>query len=144
MLASPFAYLRGAALPMASDLAATASTGLTVQACGDAHLANFGIFASSERRLVFEVNDFDETLPAPWEWDIKRLAVSAKVAARGDGLRRAQRLEIVRATVGRYRPAMRRLAGLDSLDVWYLHTELDELRAQYQAILDELPAHLAV
>jgi uncharacterized protein (DUF2252 family) len=143
MLASPFAFLRGAALPMASDLAATPSTGLTVQACGDAHLSNFGIFASPERRLVFDINDFDETLPAPWEWDIKRLAVSAEVAARGNGLRHAQRLEIVRATVGRYRATMRRLAGLGSLDVWYLHTELDELRAQYQAILDKPERRLA-
>ena len=82
MMVSPFTYYRGAALPMASDLAGTPVSGLAVQACGDAHLSNFGIFGSAERRLVFDVNDFDETLPGPWEWDVKRLAASMEVAAR--------------------------------------------------------------
>ena len=86
MVVSPFSYFRGAALPMASDLAATPVSGLAVQACGDAHLSNFGIFGSPERRLVFDINDFDETLPGPWEWDVKRLAASMEVAARGNGL----------------------------------------------------------
>ena len=82
MLASPFSYYRGAALPMAHDLSGTPVTGLAVQACGDAHLANFGMFASAERRLIFDINDFDETLPGPWEWDVKRLAASIEIAAR--------------------------------------------------------------
>src|SRR5208337_2978895 len=91
MMVSPFTYYRGAALPMASDLAATPATGLAVQACGDAHLSNFGLFGSAERRLVFDVNDFDETLPGPWEWDVKRLAASLEVAGRGNGYTRKQR-----------------------------------------------------
>ena len=86
MMVSPFTFYRGAALPMASDLATTPVSGLAVQACGDAHLSNFGLFGSAERRLVFDVNDFDETLPGPWEWDIKRLAASLEVAARENGV----------------------------------------------------------
>jgi uncharacterized protein (DUF2252 family) len=136
MLASAFAYFRGAALPMASDLAGTPATGLIVQACGDAHLANFGIFASPERRLVFDVNDFDETLPAPWEWDIKRLAASIEVAGQGSGFSRGQRRAAVLAAVAQYRQAMRSYAGIGHLDVWYAHVELDELGAQYQALLN--------
>ena len=85
MVVSPFTFYRGAALPMASDLASHPVSGLAVQACGDAHLSNFGVFGSAERRLVFDVNDFDETLPGPWEWDVKRLAASLEVAARGNG-----------------------------------------------------------
>ena len=87
MLVSPFTFYRGAAMIMAHDLAATPRSGLTVQCCGDAHLSNFGVFASPERRLVFDVNDFDETLPGPWEWDVKRLAVSMLIAARDNGFR---------------------------------------------------------
>ena len=107
MLASPFAYFRGAALPMASDLAVTPVTGLTVQACGDAHLSNFGVFGSPERRLVFDINDFDETLPGPWEWDVKRLAASIEVAARENGFAAKERRKIVLAAVRQYRMAMR-------------------------------------
>ena len=88
MMVSPFTFYRGAALPMAADLATTPVSGLAVQACGDAHLSNFGIFGSAERRLVFDVNDFDETLPGPWEWDVKRLATSLEVAGRGQRVRR--------------------------------------------------------
>jgi uncharacterized protein (DUF2252 family) len=143
MLASPFAFFRGAALPMASDLSATPATGLIVQACGDAHLANFGIFASPERRLVFDINDFDETLPGPWEWDVKRLAASAEVAARGNGFGRRLRREIVLAAVARYRRAMRRLAGMGEVDAWQLPSEVDELRERYQAILDRRERRLA-
>jgi uncharacterized protein (DUF2252 family) len=143
MLASPFAFFRGAALPMASDLAATPSSGLSVQACGDAHLSNFGIFASPERRLVFDINDFDETLPAPWEWDVKRLAASAEVAARDGGFPRRQRREIVTAAVARYRRAMRGLAGLGELEVWQSPAEVDQLRERYQAILDRRERRLA-
>jgi uncharacterized protein (DUF2252 family) len=136
MLVSPFTFFRGAALGMATDLAGTPSSGLTVQACGDAHLSNFGIFASPERRLVFDINDFDETLPGPWEWDIKRLAASLEVAARGNACTRPERREIVLSCITRYRTAMRRFAGMTNLDVWYAHAELDELQAQYQSLLD--------
>ena len=132
MLASPFAFLRGAALIMATDLTGTPATGITVQACGDAHLSNFGVYASPERRLVFDVNDFDETLPAPWEWDVKRLATSIEVAARVNGDRPAKRRDLVRAAVARYRTTMHELAGQAELAVWYAAAELDELGAQYQ------------
>src|SRR5712692_1436398 len=100
MLVSPFTYFRGAALPMATDLATTPSTGLIVQACGDAHLSNFGIYASPERRLVFDLNDFDETLPGPWEWDVKRLAASLEVAARAADFAPKARRRIVTGAVG--------------------------------------------
>jgi uncharacterized protein (DUF2252 family) len=135
MLASPFSYFRGAALPMAADLAATPVSGLAVQACGDAHLSNFGLYASPERALVFDVNDFDETLPGPWEWDIKRLAASLEVAGRGNGYRPAQRRQIVTAAVRRYREAMLGFAGQPTLAVWYARAEIGELRAQYGAQL---------
>ena len=135
MLASPLAFFRGAALLMAADLAGTPSTGLRVQSCGDAHLSNFGVFASPERRLVFDINDFDETLPGPWEWDVKRLATSLEVAARGNGCSGRHRREIVLAAVARYRRAMRRFAGMSDLDVWYAHAELDELHPEYRSIL---------
>jgi uncharacterized protein (DUF2252 family) len=102
MMASPFTFYRGAALPMASDLATTPVSGLAVQACGDAHLSNFGTFGSAERLLVFDVNDFDETTPGPWEWDVKRLAASMEVAARGNGFGGKDRREIVTATVTSY------------------------------------------
>src|ERR1700744_1454599 len=115
MMASPFSYYRGAALPMASDLAATPVSGLTVQACGDAHLSNFGIFGSAERNLVFDVNDFDETLPGPWEWDVKRLAASMEVAARDNGFSGKVRRESVSVTVISYRQAMRAFAGMTNL-----------------------------
>jgi uncharacterized protein (DUF2252 family) len=136
MMVSPFTFFRGAALPMASDLATTAVSGLPVQACGDAHLSNFGVFGSAERRLMFDVNDFDETLPGPWEWDVKRLAASLEVAARGNGFGGKQRREIVRAAVARYRQAMRRFAGMTDLGVWYAHLDMDELRAQFAAQLE--------
>ncbi len=137
MMVSPFTYYRGAALPMASDLAATPVSGLAVQACGDAHLSNFGLFGSPERRLVFDVNDFDETLPGPWEWDVKRLAASLEVAGRGNGLPAGARREIVVAAVGRYRQAMRQFAGMTSLDVWYARADIDQLRAQFDSQLAE-------
>jgi uncharacterized protein (DUF2252 family) len=129
MLVSPFTYYRGAALPMASDLATTPVTGLSVQACGDAHLSNFGVFGSAERNLVFDVNDFDETLPGPWEWDVKRLAASLEVAARGNGFSGKQRRDIVTAAVARYRLAMRGFAGLTNLQVWYARADVDQFRA---------------
>jgi hypothetical protein len=130
MAASPFAYFRGAALPMASDLAATPVSGLSVQACGDAHLSNFGLFGSPERRLVFDINDFDETLPAPWEWDVKRLVASIEIAARENGVPARQRRKIVLAAATRYREAMRDFAGLSNLQVWYASLDVDELQAE--------------
>ena len=133
MMVSPFTYYRGAALPMASDLSGTPVSGLAVQACGDAHLSNFGIFGSPERLLVFDVNDFDETTPGPWEWDVKRLAASMEVAARGNGFGGKDRREIVTATVTRYRQAMRGFATMTNLDVWYAHTDLDQLKAEFDA-----------
>ena len=135
MMVSPFTYYRGAALPMASDLATTPVSGLAVQACGDAHLSNFGLFGSAERRLVFDVNDFDETLPGPWEWDVKRLAASLEVAGRGNGYSGKERREIVMASVTSYRQAMRGFATMTNLDVWYAHADMDELRAQFESQL---------
>ncbi len=127
MLASPFAYFRGAALPMANDLATTPVTGLAVQACGDAHVGNFGLFGSAERRLVFDINDFDETLPGPWEWDVKRLAASLEIAARDNGIKPRTRKSIVQAAVRRYRLAMARFASQPNLAVWYASADPDEV-----------------
>ena len=135
MMVSPFTYYRGAALPMASDLATTPASGLAVQACGDAHLSNFGIFGSAERRLVFDVNDFDETLPGPWEWDVKRLAASMEVAGRDNGFADKDRRDIVTATVASYRNAMRTFAGMTNLDVWYAHADLEQIRAELDSEL---------
>jgi uncharacterized protein (DUF2252 family) len=135
MMASPFSYYRGAALPMAADLATTPVTGLAVQACGDAHLSNFGVFGSAERRLVFDVNDFDETAPGPWEWDIKRLAASLEVAARDNGFPRKKRRAIVAAAVAQYRNAMRDFADMTNLEVWYASADMDLLRQQNPAQL---------
>jgi uncharacterized protein (DUF2252 family) len=136
MMVSPFTFFRGAALPMASDLAGTPVTGLAVQACGDAHLANFGIYGTPERRLVFDVNDFDETLPGPWEWDVKRLAASLEVAGRGNGYTGKQRRGIVSNAVTQYREAMRNFAGMTNLDVWYARADVEELRAQFDSALN--------
>jgi uncharacterized protein (DUF2252 family) len=120
---------------MASDLSHTPVSGLPVQACGDAHLSNFGIFGSAERRLIFDVNDFDETLPGPWEWDVKRLAASLEVAARDNGFTGKDRREIVTASVARYRQAMRNFAGMTDLDVWYAHVDMEQMRAQFDSQL---------
>jgi uncharacterized protein (DUF2252 family) len=121
MLVSPFTFYRGAAKIMADDLERTPRSGITVQCCGDAHLSNFGLFASPERRLVFDLNDFDETLPGPWEWDVKRLAASMLIAARDDGFPAKVQERVVLDTVGKYRAAMREYAGMSNLDVWYSH-----------------------
>jgi uncharacterized protein (DUF2252 family) len=118
MLESPFTYYRGAALPMAADLATTPTSGLRVQLCGDAHLSNFGAFASPSRRLVFDVNDFDETLPGPFEWDVKRLAASLAVAGRDNGFGGKDRRQIELAAAESYRTAMRAFAGQHFMDVW--------------------------
>jgi uncharacterized protein (DUF2252 family) len=135
MMVSPFTYYRGAALPMASDLTDTPVSGLAVQACGDAHLSNFGLFGSAERRLMFDVNDFDETLPGPWEWDVKRLAASLEIAGRDNGFPVKQRRDIVTAAVARYRMAMREFASMTNLNVWYAHADITELRAAMDAQL---------
>jgi uncharacterized protein (DUF2252 family) len=129
MASSAFAFFRGAALPMASDLAQTPRSGLMVQACGDAHLANFGVFASPERHLVFDINDFDETLPGPWEWDVKRLATSLEIAGRARDFPTKERRGIVLAAITAYRRAMRAFAVLDSLEVWYAHADVARMEA---------------
>ena len=126
MLVSPFTFYRGAALPMAADLAGTPASGLRVQLCGDAHVSNFGAFASPERRLVFDVNDFDETLPGPFEWDVKRLAASLSVAGRDNGFPAKDRRRIVLAAVEGYRTAMRGFAQQPLLDVWYAHMDIEQ------------------
>lgn len=125
MAASPFAFYRGAAAVMAADLAATPVSGLRVQTCGDAHLANFGAFAAPDRRLVFDLNDFDETLPGPWEWDVKRLVASFALAGRDRGFKRAERSASLLASVRSYREAMREFAGLGDLEVWYERLDVD-------------------
>jgi uncharacterized protein (DUF2252 family) len=131
MLASPFTFFRGAAAIMAADLAETPSSGLWVQACGDAHLSNIGGYASPERDLVVDLNDFDETLPAPWEWDVKRLATSFEIAGRARGFKKGERREIVLAAVASYRETMNQLAALGNLDVWYQRLNLEQVRAQF-------------
>ncbi|WP_306317401.1 MULTISPECIES: DUF2252 domain-containing protein [unclassified Streptomyces] len=136
MLESPFRFFRGAAAIMAGDLANTPVTGLRAQLCGDAHLLNFRLLASPERRLMFDVNDFDETLRGPWEWDVKRLAASLVIAGRGNGFRRAERERVVRATAAAYRQSMGKFAGMRTLDVWYSRIEADELYAAVSAKLD--------
>ena len=136
MLVSPFAYYRGAALPMAADLAGTRSSGLRVQLCGDAHLSNFGAFASPERRLVFDLNDFDETLPGPFEWDVKRLVASMAVAGRDNGLGTKKRRRVALAAAAAYRTAMRDFAAMPILNVWYAHLDVEDALAQLKS---ELP-----
>lgn len=135
MLVSPFTFYRGAALIMASDLAGTPSSGLRVQLCGDAHLSNFGIFGSPERRLVFDINDFDETLPGPFEWDVKRLAASLEVAGRERGFADADRDAIVRRCVRVYRTAMADFAGRTNLDVFYARFDVEDVVARFRATL---------
>jgi uncharacterized protein (DUF2252 family) len=127
MLVSPFAFFRGAALIMASDLAATPDSGITVQCCGDAHLSNFGVFGSPERKLMFDINDFDETLPGPWEWDVKRLAASFEVAGRDRGFAPSDRRRVVAAAAAEYRLGLRQAAEMTTLDVWYSHMEITEM-----------------
>ena len=133
MLVSPFTFYRGAALPMAADLATTPASGLRVQLCGDAHLSNFGAFASPERRLVFDVNDFDETLPGPFEWDVKRLAASLAVAGRDSGFPAKARRKIVLAAAEGYRTAMRGFAEQPFLQVWYAHLDIEPALAEFRS-----------
>jgi uncharacterized protein (DUF2252 family) len=133
MLVSPFAFYRGAALIMASDLATTPVSGLRVQLCGDAHLSNFGIFGTPERRMLFDINDFDETTPGPWEWDVKRLAASLEVAARENGYAAADRTAIVKACARSYRTAMAQFAAQTNLEVFYASLDIETAVAEFQA-----------
>ena len=126
MLVSPFAFYRGGALIMAADLARTPHSGLRVQLCGDAHLSNFGVFGSPERNLVFDINDFDETAPGPWEWDVKRLAASFAIAGRENGFSAKERRAVVLDTVRAYREAMAAFAGMRNLEVWYAHLSVEQ------------------
>jgi uncharacterized protein (DUF2252 family) len=132
MLRSPFAFYRGAAAIMAADLAPAPATGITAQLCGDAHLGNFGTYAGPDRRLVFDLNDFDETLPGPFEWDVKRLAASVEVAARDRGFAAPVRRRAVRAAMRRYRETLRRLAELRTLEVWYARHDVEDLVAEFR------------
>ncbi|HTR75303.1 MAG TPA: DUF2252 domain-containing protein [Solirubrobacterales bacterium] len=136
MVASPFAFYRGAAAVMAADLAATPDAGLTVQLCGDAHISNFGGFAAPDRRLVFGPNDFDETLPGPWEWDVKRMAASIEIAARELDLPVARRRAIVAGAVAQYREGMREFAAETMLEAWYERLDADELTVRFGTRLD--------
>jgi uncharacterized protein (DUF2252 family) len=135
MLVSPFTFYRGAAYLMAADLADAPRTGLDVQLCGDAHLSNFGVFAAADRRLMFSINDFDETLPGPFEWDVKRLVASFAVAGRDRGFDAKTRSPINRAVTRAYREAMRSFAGMPNLELWYARIDLDQIAelAQQQA-----------
>jgi uncharacterized protein (DUF2252 family) len=133
MAVSPFAFFRGAAAVMAADLAATPDSGLRAQACGDAHLSNFGAFAAPDRRLVFDLNDFDESLPGPWEWDVKRLAASFAIAGRENGLKRKQRGAAVLSAARAYREAMRAFAAQGNLDVWYARLDVEAVMAEIEA-----------
>ncbi len=132
MAASPFAFFRGAAAVMSADLAATPDSGLQVQACGDAHLSNFGVFAAPDRRLVFDLNDFDETLPGPWEWDVKRLAASFAIAARENGFKRKEREAILLRVIRTYRESMRDFAALGNLEVWYARFDIESALAEVE------------
>ena len=132
MAASPFAFFRGAAAVMAADLDRTPVSGLRVQACGDAHLSNFGAFAAPDRRLVFDLNDFDESLPGPWEWDVKRLTASFAIAGRENGLKRKQRAATVLTAARTYREAMRGFASLSNLEVWYARLDVEAVMAEIE------------
>src|SRR6187399_2626768 len=133
MLVSPFTFFRGAAYLMAADLADGPRTGLRTQLCGDAHLSNFGIFASPDRRLVFSINDFDETLPGPFEWDVKRLAASFAVAGRDRGFDEKQRAQINQEVGRSYRENIREFAAMRNLDIWYSRIDIDDLLTRVRA-----------
>jgi len=136
MLVSPFAFYRGGALIMASDLARTPNSGIRVQLCGDAHLSNFGVFGSPERRLVFDMNDFDETAPGPWEWDVKRLAASLAIAGRENGFSGKERRKIVLDTVRSYRQTVAVFAGVSNLDVWYSSLPVEQALQEFTRGVD--------
>ncbi|WP_329000158.1 DUF2252 domain-containing protein [Kribbella sp. NBC_00709] len=135
MMASPFTFYRGAARIMAADLAETPTSGLHVQLCGDAHLSNFGVFASPERNLVFDINDFDETLPGPFEYDVKRLAASLMVAAQNNGCSESDARAITKACATSYRETMAEFATIKTLDVWYAHLAEDQIKQSVSEFL---------
>jgi len=132
MVASPFAFLRGSAVVMANDLASTPITGLEVLLCGDAHLSNFGVFATPERQLVFDINDFDESHPGPWEWDLKRLAASAVVAGRANEFDDKTNRRLAEAVGETYGRVMRKLSETRTLDVWYFHVEAEAVEEAFE------------
>jgi uncharacterized protein (DUF2252 family) len=142
MMASPFTFYRGAARVMAADLNGTPTAGLDAQLCGDAHLSNFGAFASPERNLLFDVNDFDETLPGPFEYDVKRMAASFTIAARNNGFSKADTTAVTMASVAAYREAMAGFAQMGTLDVWYARLDEDDIRGAIRTTV-EGPAHSA-
>jgi len=135
MMASPFTFYRGAAKIMSADLAETPSAGLEVQLCGDAHLSNFGVFGSPERNLVFDINDFDETLPGPFEYDVKRLTASLMVASHNNGFSKSDARAVTTASVAAYREAMAEFASMRTLDVWYAHISEDQIRQSVSSFL---------
>jgi uncharacterized protein (DUF2252 family) len=137
MMASPFTFYRGAAKIMAADLAGTPVAGLTAQLCGDAHLSNFGVFASPERRLLFDLNDFDETLPGPFEYDVKRMAASFTIAARNNGFTEADTHGVTLAAARAYREAMAGFAEMGTMDIWYAHLDEDRLMAAVRGVVAE-------
>src|SRR5690348_1469308 len=137
MMVSPFTFYRGAATVMAADLGGTPVAGLEVQLCGDAHLSNFGAFASPERLLMFDLNDFDETLPGPFEYDVKRMAASFTIAARNNGFSPADARAATAAAVRAYRQAMAGFAGMGTLEIWYAHQDEDTLRAAIRGTVAE-------
>ena len=137
MMVSPFTFYRGAAKIMAADLKDTPTAGLDVQLCGDAHLSNFGVFASPERRLVFDLNDFDETLPGPFEYDVKRMAASFTIAGRNNGFAKADTAAATLASVTAYREAMAGFAQMRTMDVWYAHLDEDTLMNAVRGVVAE-------
>ena len=132
MVKTPFTFYRGAARNMAADLAGTPVTGLRVQACGDCHLLNFGAYATPERRLVFDINDLDETLPAPWEWDVKRLAASVVLACRNNGFTQREARDAVLACVRTYRERMAEYAEMTVLEMWYVSLDIEAIMATFK------------
>ncbi|MCE0765170.1 DUF2252 domain-containing protein [Pseudonocardia kujensis] len=141
MMVSPFTFYRGAAKIMATDLDGTPTSGLVVQLCGDAHLSNFGVFASPERRLLFDLNDFDETLPGPFEYDVKRMAASFTIAARNNGFSKPDTLASTLASVTAYREAMAEFAGMRTMDIWYAHLDEHELMRSIRATVADAEKH---
>src|SRR5687768_14806726 len=141
MMASPFTFYRGAARVMAADLKDTPTAGLDAQLCGDAHLSNFGAFASPERKLVFDLNDFDETLPGPFEYDVKRMAASFTIAARNNGFSKADTREATRASVTAYREAMAGFAQMSTMDVWYAHLDEDAIMTSIRTAIAAAEHH---
>ena len=143
MLVSPFTFFRGAALVMASDLARTPTSGIRTQLCGDAHVLNFGLFGTPERNLIFDVNDFDETLPGPWEWDLKRLAASLEIAGRSNGFSRSKRRDIVIDAVDAYHRVIVELATKGNLDVWYARLDIEAAIAKFSHDLTRRELHVS-